>query len=501
MNCLRELFLGILNMSITASIVIGVVLVLRLLLSRAPKGFSYLLWGIVLIRLLCPISLPSHFSVLDLWKGQTTDRGSVEYFSAAQGEVSASFQLVSGADEEELPPMDIRASVSFQARMLPIFAGIWLLGVAVMTGYGILAMARVHRKTTCSVRLRENIYLADHIPSPFVLGLLKPRIYLPFGLAGKEQEYILLHEQYHIRRRDYLVKLLAFAALCLHWFNPLVWLAFILAGRDMEISCDEAVMKKTDHDVRQAYAGSLLQLATGRKLTVGIPLAFGEGTPKKRIKNIMSYKKPAVFIGVAAAVVCIIAAICLLTNPTSNQQSVEFQAKIIQIGNGTMLVEPAAGSGELASSDQFSVPIQHMAPSPEPQVGDLVEISYNGIIMESYPAQLGEIYQIKVIEEGAGSSGEPEALMVPPEEDLSSVTDHHSNPLPPDRIPVKISPGYHIRNPNIEMPEKYRSHPHLYQFEVQPARQMAYLRCPSAIEESSFLYPFQTRISRIVYLR
>lgn len=524
MTFLQEIFLGIVNMSITASLVIGVVLILRLVLARAPKRYSYLLWGIVLFRLLCPVSLPSDFSALDLVEGQTTEEGRVEYFSENQEEISESVTILPAGKEGSSSIRPVQTVQSFRQRMQPYLASAWLLGIAVMAIYSIATMLRLRRRVECSVPLQKNIYLADHIPTPFVLGVLRPRIYLPSGLEEKEREYILLHEQYHIRRRDYLVKPLAFLALCLHWFNPLVWLAFVLAGRDMEMSCDEAVMGKIKGDVRKAYASSLLHLSTGKRAIAVTPLAFGEGNPKKRIKNVMRYQKPVFLLGVAAVIILLAASACLMTNPSSvrpsqkwvqdlkagdvesieaavtpqgpeqenrylsedeidslvaelpgflgnyvedhnevegssiflvftmkdgithevvnigntylcidedfyeikddgfhiapagpgegngrslqdilgtveDQAYVEFQARIIEIAEGTMLVEPVEGDQESKSSDRISVPIRNMEPSPEPQVGDLVEIRYDGTIMESYPAQLGEVYQIRVLKE------------------------------------------------------------------------------------------------------
>lgn len=536
MAFLQELFLGIVNMSITASIVLAVVLVLRLLLARAPRRFSYLLWGIVLFRLLCPVSLPSQLSALDVTEGRSTGQGRMEYFSPGeQGEMAASMSLVPAAPGEEPSRDGLHVTVEFQKRMLPALALVWLTGIVGMAAGSIWSVARLHRKVECSLLLRENIYLADHISTPFVLGLVRPRIYLPSGLGEEEREYILLHEQHHIRRRDYLMKPLAFLALCLHWFNPLVWLAFVLAGRDMEMSCDEAVMGKIGQDARREYAALLLQLSTGKRMLAASPLAFGEGNPKKRIKNIMHYKKPAVLAALGAVAVCIVAAGCLMTNPADSRPSMEwaksleegevaygelvvfnqepekqyryfsgeevselvaliresrgtylesheemeggsiffyltmedgtthqvgnmgntylfidgdyfdagydwlstwedrfgagndrlppgflgdvpqdageiFQARVIEIGNGTLLVEPVEGSWELSSADRITVPIRHMDPSPEPEAGDLVEIRYDGSILESYPAQLGEVYEITVLEEPETALEEEEAI-------------------------------------------------------------------------------------------
>ncbi len=423
---MQKLFLEVVNMSITASIVLAVVLVLRLLLVRAPRRFSYLLWGIVLFRLLCPVSLPSPFSALDFTEGRATGQGGMEYFSPGdQEEITASVSLISAGSGEDPAWDGIHATVGFGQRMLPVLALVWLAGIAGMAACSILSVARLHRRVGCSLLLRDNIYLADHISTPFVLGLVRPRIYLPSGLTEKEREYILLHEQHHIRRRDYLLKPLAFLALCLHWFNPLVWFAFVLAGRDMEMSCDEEAMREMGQDVRKEYAVLLLQLSTGKRMLAASPLAFGEGNPKKRIKNVMHDRKPAAFAAVAAVIICIVAAGCLMTNPADSppleseedepqeREAAVFRARVLESGSGSLLVERVEGSLELSSADRIRVPIPHSAPSPEPRVGDLVEISYDGAIMETDPAQLGEVYEITVIQgpEPAGETDMEEAVL------------------------------------------------------------------------------------------
>lgn len=184
-----------------------------------------------------------------------------------------------------------------------------------MTLYSLLSLIRLRRRLVGSVRFRDNLYLADHIPTPFVLGVIHPRIYLPSSLSEQEQSYIILHEQAHIRRGDHIVKVVGFFALSLHWFNPLVWLAFRLAVNDMELSCDEAVLQQMDPSLRADYSASLLSLATGRRIFPNTPLAFGEGNIKERIRNVMHYKKPTVAVLSVALVLCITATVCLATNP------------------------------------------------------------------------------------------------------------------------------------------------------------------------------------------
>lgn len=194
---------------------------------------------------------------------------------------------------------------------------LWLLGAATLALLNTVRWVKLRRRLLCALPLRENIYLADHIPVPFVMGLVRPRIYLPSDLAGEEQAYIIRHEQHHIRRGAPLFRLLAFAALCVHWFNPLVWLAFTLAGRDMEMACDKAVLRQSGGQIRADYSLSLLRYSVGNNRFIGAPLAFGVGDTRERIENVMKYKKPTLFTVALAAVLCVSLTACLSFNPRS----------------------------------------------------------------------------------------------------------------------------------------------------------------------------------------
>lgn len=258
----------ILNMSLTASVIIAAVLLVRLVLRRAPKIFSYALWAVVLFRLLCPVSLSSAFSLLGLLDTPAQESGpyttAVEYVPfdmAHTPELEVQLPAppaVNDAVDEALPQEHAALGADPMEGVLAIATLVWLAGILVMAVYSVVSLIRLRRSLVGAVLLERNVWLADHISTPFVLGLLRPKIYLPSSLPEQERSYILLHERHHIRRLDHLVKLLAFLALCIHWFNPLVWLAFALLGRDMEMSCDEAVLKKLGEDVRADYSASLL---------------------------------------------------------------------------------------------------------------------------------------------------------------------------------------------------------------------------------------------------
>ncbi len=314
----------LLNMSLTASVAIVLVILLRLLLKKAPKVISYALWGVVLFRLLCPVSIGSNFSVYNLFDAPAQESGTItsviEYVPSnivhtEYPSVALPVPGISDAINEALPQGREQLVADPLEAPMSITTYIWMIGVLVMAIYSIVSYVRLRRKLSVVVPLRDNIFIADDIKSPFVVGLFRPKIYLPCNLGDKEQEYIILHEQHHIKRLDHVMKALAFLALAIHWFNPLVWVAFILASKDMEMSCDEAVIRKIGGDVRADYSASLLTLATGRRIIAGTPLAFGEGDTKGRINNLSKWKKPAVWVVLIAVVACAVLAVTVLTNP------------------------------------------------------------------------------------------------------------------------------------------------------------------------------------------
>ncbi|MDY3282727.1 M56 family metallopeptidase [Dysosmobacter sp.] len=314
----------VLNMSVTAGAAILFVLLARLLLKKAPKIFSYALWAVVLFRLLCPVSVATGFSLLGLLDAPVTEATAhtsvVEYVPrdvvhTRDPEVRLPVPGVNQSVNEALPRGQEQMAADPLEAPVVLATLAWMAGMGALAVYSAASLLRLRRRLVGAVPLRENLWLADGIGSPFVLGLLRPKIYLPSSLTEQEQSYIILHEQHHIRRGDHIVKALAFLALCVHWFNPLVWAAFVLSSRDMEMSCDEAVVKKLGESIRADYSASLLSLATGRRIIAGTPLAFGEGDTKGRIKNLLSWKKPRVWITVTAAAVCVAVAAACAGNP------------------------------------------------------------------------------------------------------------------------------------------------------------------------------------------
>ncbi len=310
----------ILNMSLTAAIVTVIVLLVRLPLRKAPKIFSYVLWAVVLFRLVCPISFSSELSLFSIFSAPAATNGGIAYIpsdfvrmGAPQTDMSVSG--IGKAINDNLPQGGEQPASTPPKPRLAAAAALWLAGIAAMLIYSAVSLLLLRRRLVGAVRLRGNIYLADHIATPFAIGVLRPKIYLPSSLGEQEQGYIILHEQTHIRRWDHIVKLIAFLALSIHWFNPFVWAAFVCCIKDMEMSCDERVIKEMGGEIKGAYSTSLLKLAAGRRLINGSPLAFGEGSLKGRIRNVMSFKKPGFWVLIVTTAVVVTAAVCLLANP------------------------------------------------------------------------------------------------------------------------------------------------------------------------------------------
>ena len=351
---LADIFSVVLNMSLAANIVILTVYLARLVLQRAPKIYSYLLWALVLFRLLCPVSITSSFSLIperigsgeiiteweDDYIGETHTYfdNRTEYETAVEagretipaGE--SHFYVVTGSDGISEPK-------TVENAVLPMLATVWLGGMVVLGFYSSISYIRIRKQTRAVIPFRKNIYVADQVTSPFVMGLFRPAIYLPSALGPWERQYIIAHERHHIRRGDHIFKALGFLALTIHWFNPLVWLAFSLASRYMEMSCDEAVIRRLGEDVRADYSETLLNLATGRRLFAGIPLAFGEDDPVGRVRNLAKWKKPAIWVIIVCILVCAVLAVCLLTNPEEAKANSETQPEL-EI-NGTITSNPA----------------------------------------------------------------------------------------------------------------------------------------------------------------
>ena len=504
---MNELFLKIINMSISASWLVLAVLILRLILKKAPKWVNVLLWGIVAVRLICPLSFESTLSLIpsaetipldiEMTAKPTIDSG-VPAINSVVNPVLSSFS----------PPQHVLTSANPLQIWIPILNIIWLIGVGSLLLYTAVSYWRLCRKVDTAVRYKDNIFQSENVSSPFVLGIIKPRLYLPFNMSGQTLEHVVAHEQAHIHRKDHWWKPLGFLLLAIHWFNPLMWLAYVLLCRDIELACDEKVIKELDNEQRADYTQALVACSVNRRMIAACPLAFGEVGVKERVKSVMNYKKPAFWVIILAVIACVIVAVCFLTNPKqdsytlrivvpagsqeefvytdeevstvrnsikiwsgdglgdtevllspvnettetgytatyitrgmpvefdaekntwfrigvniqnstdediwvyvevenvavrisdeSTPDRMRFEAEILEIYDGNYLVKPVEGSWELNSADRIEVPIRNAHPSPEPEIGDVIEIEYSGEILETYPARITEVFSIRVVKE------------------------------------------------------------------------------------------------------
>ena len=503
---MNELFLKIINMSISASWLILAVLILRLVLKKAPKWVNVLLWGIVAVRLICPFSFESALSLIP----------SAETFP--EKIISGpSFDVQTGITPIDNRINDYLGDRYFEGVTVPTNNGnsimtiltiVWIIGILLFVAYTVISYWRLHREIDTAVRYKDNIFQSENVSSPFVLGLIKPRIYLPFKLDGQNLEHVVAHEKAHIHRKDHWWKPLGFLLLTIHWFNPLMWLAYVLLCRDIELACDEKVIKELDNEQRADYTQALVACSVNRRMIAACPLAFGEVGVKERVKSVMNYKKPAFWVIILAVIACVIVAVCFLTNPKqdsytlrivvpagsqeefvysheevstiknsikiwsgdglgdtevllspvnkttetgytatyltpgmpvefdaekdtwfkvgvnmqnptdedifvyvevenvavrisaeSTPDRMHFEAEILEIYDGHYLVKPVEGSWELNSADRIEVPIRNAHPSPEPEIGDVIEIEYSGEILETYPARITEVISIRVVKE------------------------------------------------------------------------------------------------------
>ena len=314
---MSELFLKIVNMSISASWVVIAVLTLRFCLKKAPKWVNVLLWGIVAARMVFPFSIES---VLSLIPSAETISPTVmmEQSPSVQTGVPALNHVINPVISGSFTPAPGASANPLQI-WIPVLAGIWLFGIAALFLYSAVSYWRLRRKVCEAVILRGNIYQSEKVCSPFVLGIIRPKIYLPYHMDSREMDHVIAHEQTHIRRKDHWWKPLGFLLLTTHWFNPLMWLSYILLCQDIELACDEKVIRKMSNEQRADYTQALVACSVDRRLITACPLAFGEIGVKERVKSVMNYKKPAFWIVLASVIVCAVIAVCFLTNPIGFQ--------------------------------------------------------------------------------------------------------------------------------------------------------------------------------------
>ena len=314
---MAAIFLKLLNLSISASWLVLAVLVLRLVSKRSPKWMNVLLWGIVALRLMLPFSIESALSLIP--SAETVNPAVVQFDPAPT--ITSGVKIIDNAVN---PSLSEHFAAAPLASVNPLYvwteiAGwVWLIGLGAMLLYAFVSYLRLRRRVSVSLPIQDNIYLCDAISSPFILGVVKPRIYLPSGLDEVQRQNVLSHERAHLTRRDHWWKPLGFALLAVYWFNPVLWLAYTLLCRDIELACDERVIRTMDESAVKTYSTVLLACSIPRKAVITCPLAFGEVGVKERVKNALHYKKPAFWVVAASVAVCVIVAVCFLTNPPTD---------------------------------------------------------------------------------------------------------------------------------------------------------------------------------------
>ncbi len=318
---MSDIFLKVLNMSISAGWIVLVVLLLRLLFKKMPKWITVLLWSMVAIRLVCPFSIKSAISLIP--SAQTV---SPDIMTQSTPEINTGIPVVNDVVNPiiagSFAPAPAESANPLQI-LIPVLALCWVAGMTVLALYALISYMRIKTRVKNSELLRENIYVCEKVGSPFVLGMIRPKIYLPLGMNQQDREHVVAHETAHIYRKDHLWKPFGFLILILHWFNPLIWVAYILLCRDIELACDEKVIKELDFDGRADYSQALLNCSVGRRNISACPLAFGEVGVKERVKSVLNYKKPAFWLIVSAVAVIAVTALCVLTDPETDDTVLE----------------------------------------------------------------------------------------------------------------------------------------------------------------------------------
>ena len=322
---MADIFLKVVNMSISACWIVLAIVLLRIILKKAPKWINCLLWGIAGLRLVMPFSLESIFSLIPsaefipqelVHSHSSVDVKGTEILNYV-GNNPVSVEL--GISDGSLVFNEITApdcpSINPLLISTYIASIVWIVGIIALLVYTLVSFLRLKQKIGTAVLLRDNIYQCEAVVSPFVLGIIRPKIYLPFNMGEQEMEHVIAHEQAHLRRKDHLWKPLGFLILTLHWFNPLVWLGYILLCRDIELACDEKVVKELNNEQRADYSQALLSCSVNRRMVAACPVAFGEVGVKNRVKSVLNYKKPAFWVIAVAIVLCIVLAFGFLTNP------------------------------------------------------------------------------------------------------------------------------------------------------------------------------------------
>ncbi len=386
---MEQVFITLLNASITASYLVLAVLLLRPILKKAPKFIRCILWGLVGIRLVLPFSLESILSLIP-----SAEPIPPEIVTTATPTVQTGLSFVNHtvnplliqsmapAPTDTVTPMQIFMGIAWK---------VWLTGMVAMVIYSVVSFCLLKRKLREGVTEGGNVWLCDRVSSPFLLGLIRPRIYLPSDLADADKDYVLAHERAHIRRKDHWWKPLGFLLLTVYWFNPLMWVAYIILCRDIEFACDEKVIKELGENHKASYSQSLIRCSVPKKMISACPIAFGEDGVKGRIRSVLNYKKPAFWIILIAIILCFVVAVCFLTNPPKTEEpqntpvnEYRFRATVVEIYDDSLLVEPLEHWEYFSGAQQVIIRLNGRSPE-DYRLGCIVEVLFDSQVQETMP--------------------------------------------------------------------------------------------------------------------
>ena len=386
---MEKVFISLLNTSITAGYLVIAVMLLRPVLKKAPKYIRCILWGLVGVRLVLPFSLESVLSLIPSAEAIPPEI-STSPTPAIQTGIAFVNSTVNPVLSQSMAPTP-ECSANPMQIVMGIAWNVWVIGMLAMALYSIISFVLLKRKLNEAVPAGDRVWLCDRVSSPFLLGLLRPKIYLPSDLTEESKVYVLAHENAHIRRKDHWWKPLGFLILTVYWFNPLMWVAYIFLCRDIEFACDEKVIKELGTACKKSYSNALISCSVPRKMISACPVAFGEDGVKRRIKSILNYKKPAFWIVLVAIIVCMAVAICFLTNPPKEEPPAKipaneyrFRAKVLEIWEDSLLVEPVEKEEALKDAEQVVIKLNGNPPDNY-RIGCIVEIIYDSRIEESLP--------------------------------------------------------------------------------------------------------------------
>ena len=379
---MSELFLELLNLSIMAGWLVLAVLVARICLKKSPKYIRCILWGLVGLRLVFPFSIESIFSLLP--SSKVIDAEIVyDRTPTINSGIPVIDDVTNNIMAESFTP-NIADSVNPLQVVTYVAANIWVVGVAVMFIYCVTSYILVRRKVFDAVKSAGNVYECERVTTPFVLGVLNPRIYIPFHMDDEAKKYVVAHERAHIKRGDHLTKLAGFLVLSIYWFHPLLWVAYILLCKDIELACDEKALKSIGETEKKNYSKVLLKYSVSPKMIAACPVAFGEVAVKQRIKNVLNYKKPAFWIIVVSVIACVVVAVCFMTNPKE---------------------ETDTGNGKMGEWEKLDNPKAEVVPDEATESGN------TGFDESTVLIEADDIFSIKIVNGNTGEEKETSVLM------------------------------------------------------------------------------------------